>query len=118
MTHQITFGNITIPYLVTRSTRRKTSEIIVSRERVEIKIPGTKTDSEIKQIMSSKAEWILKKQLQIASREHTIQSSVTSKTTAYLEERVWQMASKMTLNPPESSQRVSNRGGGAAPKTV
>ena len=99
MMHQLTFGDTIIPYIVTKSTRRKTSEIIVSKEGVEIKTPNTKTDSEIKQLMSSKAKWIFEKQLQIASREHTIQSSVTPKTTAYLEGRVWQMASRMNLKP-------------------
>ena len=42
--------------------RRKTSEIIVDKDMVEIRTPFDKPDQEIRNIVKDKANWILKKQ--------------------------------------------------------
>lgn len=56
------YGNITINYSVIKTKRRKTSEIIVDKDLVEIRTPFDKPDQEIRNIVKGKANWILKKQ--------------------------------------------------------
>lgn len=97
--HTIKFGNTSITYSVTKSKRRKTSQIIVDDEGVEIKAPITKTDSEIRRMVSSKIEWIFKKQMEFEDRRNRTPAKIKPKTAQYLEERVCKMASKMGLKP-------------------
>lgn len=98
--HTIKFGNTAITYSVTKSKRRKTSQIIVDDKGVEIRTPITKTDSEIKRIVSGKLEWIFKKQLEFEDKQNRTPAKIKPKTVQYLEKRVWTMASKMDLKPP------------------
>ena len=56
------YGNTTINYSVIKTKRRKTSEIIVDKDTVEIRTPFDKPDHEIRNIVKDKANWILKKQ--------------------------------------------------------
>jgi predicted metal-dependent hydrolase len=58
----IDYGNTTISYSIIKTKRRKTSEIIVDNDRVEIRTPLDKPDQEIRNIVKDKANWILKKQ--------------------------------------------------------
>jgi predicted metal-dependent hydrolase len=59
---KLDYGNTTINYSVIKTKRRKTSEIIVDKEIVEIRTPFNKPDQEIRNIVKDKANWILKKQ--------------------------------------------------------
>jgi predicted metal-dependent hydrolase len=59
---KIQYGTISIPYLIIKSKRVKTSEIIVDADKVTIRTPLNKDLSEIHGIVSDKASWILKKQ--------------------------------------------------------
>jgi predicted metal-dependent hydrolase len=59
---KLDFGNTTINYSVIKTKRRKTSEIIVDKDTVEIRAPFDKPDEEIRNIVKDKANWILKKQ--------------------------------------------------------
>jgi predicted metal-dependent hydrolase len=59
---KIKYGTTTIPYDVIKSKRIKTSEIIVEADNVTIRTPLNKNLSEIQNIISDKASWILKKQ--------------------------------------------------------
>jgi predicted metal-dependent hydrolase len=59
---KIQYGTITIPYHVVKSKRIKTSEIIVESDTVTIRTPLNKNSSDIQQLVSGKASWILKKQ--------------------------------------------------------
>ena len=59
---KIQYGTITIPYYIIKSRRIKTSEIIVDSDRVIIRTPRNKNQSDIQRIISGKASWILKKQ--------------------------------------------------------
>ena len=59
---KLDYGNITISYSVVKTKRRKTSEIIVDKDTVEIRTPFNKPDKEIRNIVKDKANWILKKQ--------------------------------------------------------
>ena len=62
MKGKLDYGNTTINYYVVKTKRRKTSEIIVDKDRVEVRTPFTKSDNEIRNIVKAKANWILKKQ--------------------------------------------------------
>jgi predicted metal-dependent hydrolase len=59
---KIQYGTTTIPYHIIKSKRIKTSEIIVDSDRVTIRTPLNKSLSDIHNIISGKAAWILKKQ--------------------------------------------------------
>jgi predicted metal-dependent hydrolase len=59
---KIQYGTITIPYHIIKSKRIKTSEIIVESDKVTIRTPLNKSQSDIEGIISGKASWILKKQ--------------------------------------------------------
>ncbi len=63
----IKFGTSTIQYTVLKSKRRKTSEIQVDQNKVELRVPVSKTDLQIKNIMEGKKQWIFKKQLEYKS---------------------------------------------------
>jgi predicted metal-dependent hydrolase len=59
---KIQYGTTTIPYHVVKSKRIKTSEIIVESDKVTIRTPLNKSQSDIEGIILGKASWILKKQ--------------------------------------------------------
>lgn len=102
MKGRVTFGNSIITYSVTKSNRRKTSEIIVDVNGVEIKTPLSKKDSEIKQIISNKKEWIFKKQLEFSNRKKRRVKS-KEKTAKYLEDRTWKLATRLGVKPSKVS---------------
>ena len=62
MKGEIEYGNTTIEYSIIKTRRRKTSEIIVDKDIVEIRTPFDKPNYEIRNIVKDKANWILKKQ--------------------------------------------------------
>jgi predicted metal-dependent hydrolase len=59
---KIQYGTTTILYHIIKSKRIKTSEIIVDSDKVTIRTPLNKSLSDIHNIISGKAAWILKKQ--------------------------------------------------------
>jgi predicted metal-dependent hydrolase len=59
--HKFQYGKNFIDYSVIRSKRLKTSEIIVDEDRVVIRVPKNKPDSEIHDILRTKGEWIVEK---------------------------------------------------------
>lgn len=58
----IQFGNSQIKYKVKKSNR-KTTEIVVSRNGVEVLSPTTKSSKEIKKLVKSHSRWIYRKKL-------------------------------------------------------
>ena len=62
MKGKLRYGNTTINYSIIKTKRRKTSEIIVDKDTVEIRTPFNKPNHEIRNIVKDKANWILKKQ--------------------------------------------------------
>src|SRR5918911_3889832 len=58
---KIQYGTTTIPYHIIKSKRIKTSEIIVESDKVTIRTPLSKSQSDIEGIISGKASWIVKK---------------------------------------------------------
>tara|TARA_Y100000590_G_scaffold470043_1_gene661569 strand:+ start:3027 stop:3731 length:705 start_codon:yes stop_codon:yes gene_type:complete len=61
--YKIQYGNTTISYEIIKSNRRKTSEIIINKNGVCVRIPNTQSIQEAKKIVAQKAQWIFKKQL-------------------------------------------------------
>ena len=59
---KITCGIDVIEYSVVKTRRRKTSEVIVDKDTVEVRAPIDKPDQEIRNIIKDKANWILRKQ--------------------------------------------------------
>ena len=51
MIRKVRFGNVTIPYSIIKSNRRKTSQITVDKDSVVVRTPSSKTTSEIKKIV-------------------------------------------------------------------
>src|SRR5437867_3747101 len=61
---EIQFGNTKIMYRVKRTTRKKTSEIIIDKNGVRIIVPKEKLDKEIRDLVELNSKWIYKKQLE------------------------------------------------------
>ena len=70
MISKIQYGITAIKYSVIRSRRRKTSQIVLDANKVIIRTPYTKNDSEIKKMVQGKAQWIFKKQLEFKKRRN------------------------------------------------
>jgi predicted metal-dependent hydrolase len=70
------YGNKTVEYDVIKSKRVKTSEIIVDENRIVIRTPSNKPQSEIHQIIEKKVRWILDKQKQYSAFKKEINKPV------------------------------------------
>ena len=115
MKDKIRFGNSSITYTISKSKRRKTSQIIVDGKGVEVQAPLSKTDSEIKKMVSNKKEWIFKKQLEFSDRKKRKQIKVKTRTVEYLERRTWELASKIGLIPSKViTKKLKSRWGSAS----
>ena len=62
LTQKLNYGSDIIEYSIVKTNRRKTSEVIVGKDTVEIRAPIDKPDQEIRNIIKDKANWILRKQ--------------------------------------------------------
>jgi predicted metal-dependent hydrolase len=62
LSQKLIYGSDIIEYSVVKTRRRKTSEVIVDKDTVEIRAPIDKPDQEIRNIIKDKANWILRKQ--------------------------------------------------------
>ena len=67
--NKIRYGNSVISYSIVKTKRRKTSQIIVNEKGVEVRTPLTKKDSEIKQLVDEKKQWIFKKKLEFSDKK-------------------------------------------------
>ena len=114
MISKLRYGNSVIEYNVIKSKRRKTSEIRVDANGVDIHVPITKKDSEIQDIVDEKKGWIFKKQLEFADRKRT---NTKEKTVNYLEKRTWLLASKIGLTPSKVVVKKLKSRWGSAGKT-
>lgn len=61
-TCKLNYGTDVIEYSVVKTRRRKTSEVIVDKNTVEVRAPLGKPDNEIEQVVRNKAAWISYKQ--------------------------------------------------------
>ena len=66
MIKKIRHGNSVIQYDLIKSKRRKTSQIIVTPDGITVRVPQTKTATDVEKIMQEKIQWICKKQLYFA----------------------------------------------------
>ncbi len=72
MIRKVRFGNVTIPYSIIKSNRRKTSQITVDKDSVVVRTPSSKTTSEIKKIVDGKKKWIFRKRLEFQKQKSDI----------------------------------------------
>ena len=98
MKDKIRFGNSTITYTISKSKRRKTSQIIVDSKGVLVQTPLSKKDSEIKKMVTNKKEWIFKKRLEYKDKRKN-KINTKEKTLEYLEKRTWKIANQIGLIP-------------------
>jgi len=73
--HYYLYGTKKIEYFVFRTRRRKTSEIIVDSDEIVIRVPYSKSLSEIQSLIKVKITWILRKQKEISDNEKKIEVS-------------------------------------------
>ncbi len=116
MISKLRYGNSVIEYQIIKSKRRKTSEIRVDENGVEIHTPITKKDSEIQEIVNTKKQWIFKKQLEFTDRNKR-QFKTTTKTLEYLEKRSWKLAEKIGVKPKKIVVKNLKSRWGSAGKT-
>lgn len=98
MKEKIHVGDNVIVYSITRSSRRKTSAIIVDANGIEVKVPFAKDYSEIEKMVSSRKKWIFKKQQEFASRPNN-QTKAKLKTIEYLRNRTETLAARVDVKP-------------------
>jgi len=117
---KVKFGKSTIQYSIVKSKRRKTSEIQVDEKGVEIRTPLKKTNTQIKQLVERRKNWIFKKQLEFRGRKK--QRKMLYKTPlkeTYLEKRAQKLASKIGIKPSKIVVKpLKNRWGSATEKGV
>ncbi len=99
MNGKIRYGKKFIPYSIIKSKRRKTSEIQVDERGTVLRVPSTKTNLEIENILEGKKQWIFKKQLEFSDRAKTKPTKTQTRTSNYLDKRTWELASKIGLMP-------------------
>ena len=97
--NSIRYGNSVISYTVVKTKRRKTSEIIVNEKGIEIRTPLTKKDSEIKQLVDDKKQWIFKKKLEFSDKRRKKIPKTKSVSELYVHNRTKKLASKMGVKP-------------------
>ncbi|CAN5658114.1 SprT family zinc-dependent metalloprotease [soil metagenome] len=73
--HEYLHGEKRVEYFVVRTSRSKTSEIIVDSDEIVIRVPYSKPDIEIKSLIKEKISWILFKQKEISDSEKKIEIS-------------------------------------------
>ena len=118
MKDKIRFGNSTITYTISKSKRRKTSQIIVDSKGVLVQTPLSKKDSEIKKMVTNKKEWIFKKRLEFKDKRKNKLKTKT-KTMQYLEKRTWKLANQIGLIPSKVViKKLKSRWGSADKKGV
>src|SRR3989338_8436035 len=97
--NKIRYGNSVISYTVVKTKRRKTSEIIVNEKGIEIRTPLTKKDSEIKQLVDDKKQWIFKKKLEFSDKRRKKITKTKPISEKYLQNKTWKLALKIGVKP-------------------
>ena len=86
----------TIPYIVVRSGRRKTSEIQVGAHGIEVRVPFRKGEQEILDMIDNRKQWIVKKYMEFQSGEKLLRVRLRK---SHIEKRVEILASKTGARP-------------------
>ena len=72
MTNKLKFGDTIIPYRVVQTKRKKTIQIFIEKDDVEVRAPLSMDLIEIKKILNAKISWIFNKQLLLKERKPEI----------------------------------------------
>jgi predicted metal-dependent hydrolase len=72
MVNKLRYGDTIIPYSVIQTKRKKTIQIFVEKDDVEVHAPQSMNLSEIKKILNTKISWIFNKQLLLKERKPEI----------------------------------------------
>ena len=105
-----------IPCTVVRSRRRKTSEILVDSEGINIRVPFDKNDQEIAQMLNNKKQWIMNKYLdfQTQKKHFKIRFDIS-----YILQRTNILAMKIGVNPSKILvKHLKTRWGSASPNGI
>jgi len=78
MKGKLRYGNVLIPYTIIQTKRKKTLQIFVEKDRVEVRAPQSKTISEIRQLLKNRISWIFNSQLKLKERKTDVVSSKDS----------------------------------------
>ncbi len=86
MKGKLRYGSVSIPYSIIQTKRKKTMQIFIEKDNVEVIAPQSKDISEIKQILKNKIQWIYTSQLKLKKRKSNIQ--VTKNSLLYLKKNI------------------------------
>jgi len=78
MKGKLLYGDAVIWYSIIQTKRKKTMQVIVEKDNVEVRAPQSKSTSEIKKILQSKTAWIFNKQLALKEQKHDVSISANS----------------------------------------
>lgn len=78
MKGKLQYGGTIIPYHVIQTKRKKTIQIFIEKDRVEVRAPKSKDISEIKQLLKNRSRWIFISQLKLKERKTDITVSKNS----------------------------------------
>ncbi|MGD9672121.1 MAG: M48 family metallopeptidase [Candidatus Nitrosocosmicus sp.] len=66
------YGNKLVEYTIIKSKRRKTSEIIVDKDKITIRAPLDKSLEEIEGVLRDKIRWVVRKQKELLNEKQDI----------------------------------------------
>ena len=78
MKGELRYGGTVIPYDIIQTKRKKTLQIFVEKDRVEVRAPESKTICEITQMLQNRVSWIFKSQLSLKDRKTDVGPSKDS----------------------------------------
>ncbi len=78
MKGKLQYGGTIIPYYIIQTKRKKTLQIFVEKDRVEVRAPQSKKISEIKQLLKNRVSWIFNSQLKLKESTSGIVKSKNS----------------------------------------
>ena len=73
MKNKLKHGDAVIPYRIVQTKRKKTMQIFIEKDDVEVRAPQSMKLPEIKKILETKTSWIFKKQLLLKERKPDIE---------------------------------------------
>lgn len=115
MKYTLEFGTHKLTYTISKSNRVKTSQITVDKLGVYVRSPISKTNSEIKRMVSGKKYWILRKQAEFAGEKKKIK--IFRRSSDYLETRTWKLATRTGLLPTAINTKSLKSRWGSCTKT-
>ena len=80
--NKLQYGDTVIPYTVTQTKRKKTMQIFIEKDSVDVRAPESMELSKIKDVLKGKISWIFKQQLLLKERKPGIK--ITKKSFVYL----------------------------------